>query len=138
MEPIATAIIAAITAGVTTGAMQAGQQAISDAYAGLKQLIAKKLGEPSEVTAAIDGLEKRSKSQSRQDTLSEELQLAKADEDQELVRAAEDLLRLLKAPGDKSPGHTIQMAIGKAIGVANNNSTATVEINSTKPQKRKK
>ena len=126
MEPITTALIAAAVAGVA----KMGEQAIVDAYNGLKNLIHRKFGSDSEVAKAVEAVEAKPESEGRKATLAEELKAAKAEEDQELVEAARKLLEQIQA----QPGGTqiVQQATGVNIAQAVDHSTATVNVNQSK------
>jgi hypothetical protein len=93
MDPITTAIIGGLTAGAT----KVATNALGDAYAGLKSLLERKFGADSEVARKVADLEARPDSQGRQASLQEEVAIAKADQDQELVQAANALLEQVKA-----------------------------------------
>ncbi|HLO33894.1 MAG TPA: hypothetical protein VK249_32405 [Anaerolineales bacterium] len=110
MDPITTAIVAAIGAGAVSGATKVAEQAISDAYSKLKELIGKKFGAKSKVVKAVKELEANPQSEGRKGVLKEEVAAAKADQDQELLQLAQSLLKNIKA----LPGGTqiIQTAIG--------------------------
>ena len=126
MEPITTALIAAAVAGVA----KMGEQAIVDAYNGLKNLIRRKFGSDSEVAKAVEAVEAKPESEGRQATLREELSAAKVDQDQELIDAARKLLELLKAqPGG---AQIVQQATGSQIAQAVGGSTASVNVNQPK------
>ena len=130
MEPITTAIVAAIAAGVTAGATGVGQQGLVDGYEFLKNLISRKFGADSEVVAAIEGVEKRPESQSRQTVLQEEIESAKVHEDAEVVQAAEQLIaQLRESAGGKQLVQSTQTAIGSNIAQASGGSQASVNIN---------
>ena len=127
MDPVTTAIAAGVAAGVASGATKTAEQAIVDAYNGLKALLKKKFGAQSEIVAATENLERKPDSAGRKGTLAEEVAAAKADQDQEIVKAAEALLELVKAlPGGEQH---VQTAIGSHIAQADRGSTATVSVN---------
>lgn len=110
MDPISTSIVAALTAGAISGATKAGEQAISDAYNGLKELLKKKLGAKSKVVKAVKELEANPKSEARKAVVKEEVAVAKADKDKDLIKAAQSLLKTIKAkPGGDQ---IVQMAVG--------------------------
>jgi hypothetical protein len=99
MDPITAAIVAAVAAG----AAKVGGQAIQDAYAGLKALLKRKFGAESKVVKATEEVEANPESKSRPATLSEEVMAAKADQDSEILKAAEALLAQLKhIPGGQT------------------------------------
>ncbi len=69
MDPITLAVVAAVTAGVA----KVGEQAITDAYAALKELLKRKFGAESKVMKAAEEVEANPQSKSRPATLSEEV-----------------------------------------------------------------
>jgi hypothetical protein len=131
MDPITTAILAAISAGVIAGTTKIGEQAIVDAYTNLKELLGKKFGAKSKVVKAVKELEASPKSAARKEVVKEEVAAAKADQDKELLQAAQALIKTVKA----SPGGTqiIQTAIGdQNIQIAGDRSTVNVNTPKTK------
>jgi hypothetical protein len=127
MDPITAAIIAALTAGALSGLTDTSRKLIADAYAGLKSLLLKKFGGQSPVVQSVTNLEAKPESPNRQGVLQEEVQAAKADQDPDLLQAAQALLEQIKAqPGGEQH---IQNAIGSYIAQADHGSTATVNVN---------
>ncbi|SRR6266567_3538032 len=126
MDPITTAIIATITSGVT----KVGQQAISDTYTALKNLLMKKFGDHSEVVKSIEGLEAKPDSSARKELLAEEVISAKVDQDPDILRIAQNLLDLIRSQpsGEKH----IQQAIGNYIAQADRHSSASVNVSHPK------
>ena len=110
MDPITTAILAAIAAGAVSGVFKVGEQAVPDLYTKLKELIRKKFGPNSKVVKAAVELEANPKSTARKEVVKEEIAASKADQDKELLEAAQALIKSVKA----LPGGTqiIQTAIG--------------------------
>lgn len=113
MDPVTTAILAALVAGVTAGATEVGKKAIVDAYEGLKSIIQKKLGTQNKVTEAISGLEGAPESEGRKLTLKEEVAATKADQDQEILTAVQELEKQLAAHGDERVQKMLRSAGGK-------------------------
>jgi hypothetical protein len=99
MDPLSMIAIA-LTTGATAALKPTAEQAIKDAYAGLKALIQRKFGASSEVAKAVDGVETKPDSQGRQTTLKEELTAANVAQDQDILQAAQRLLDLVKAQPD--------------------------------------
>jgi hypothetical protein len=123
MDPITTAIVAVLTAGIN----KVGQQALVDSYNGLKNLLKKKFGDQSEAVKAVESLEVRPDSKSRQGTLQEEILAAKADQDQDLVRAAQDLLKQVNAqPGGSQ---IVQTITGNYNAQNSGSGSASVHVN---------
>lgn len=131
MDPITTAIVAAIAAGAITGVTKVGEQAIVDAYSKLKELLKKKFGPKSEAIKAVKALEANPKSAARKEVVKEEIAAAKADQDPELLQAAQALLKSVKAlPGGMQ---IIQTAIGdQNIQVAGDGNTVNVNAPKSK------
>ena len=126
MDPITAAIVAALSAGAISGLTETSKTAITDAYARLKTLLTKKFGSESEVVHAVDAVEAKPESAGRQATLQEEVAAAKADQDQEVLHAAQALLQLLQASGEGGPH--VQTATGSYIAQADRGSRASVNI----------
>ena len=99
MEPVTTTIVAALVAGAVAATKDVTAQAIKDAYEGLKGLIVKKLGKKADVEEALEKVEARPDSEARQAVLQEEMEMAQAGEDAEVVAQARELLALLKKEG---------------------------------------
>ena len=125
MDPITTAILAALAAGAVSGATKVGEQVVSDAYAKLKELLGKKFGAKSKVVKAVKDLEANPKSAARKEVVKEEVAAAKADQDKELLQAAQALIKSVKAlPGGIQ---IIQTAIGdQNIQIAGDGNTVNV------------
>ena len=132
MDPISTAIVAALTAGAVSGATKAGEQAISDAYNSLKELLKKKFGARSKVAKAVKELETNPKSKARKAVVSEEVAVAKADKDKDLIKAAKSLLNIIKSkPGGDQ---IVQMAMGdQNIQISGDGNV--VSVNTPKPKR---
>jgi len=126
MDPITTAIVAAISAGAASGLTQAGQTAIIDAYNGLKALLAKKLGSDSEVIHAVNELEAKPEAAGRKAMLQTEIATAKAEQDQDVLHAAQVLLQQIHLLPEG--GQHIQIATGNYIAQADRGSSASVSI----------
>ena len=123
MDPVTAAIVAAIAAGVS----KVGEQAIADSYEALKKLLTNKFGEKSEVVKAVDRLESKPESEGRKATLEEEITDAKVNEDEDILKAAQAILKLLESqPGG---GQFIQKATGSYIAQAGPRGTASVQVN---------
>lgn len=123
MDP-ATVIVTAIALGAAAGLKPTAEQAIKDAYAGLKALLVARFGKRGDTAKAVDSVEQKPDSNGRKETLKEELVAAGAHRDQELVDRATELL---KAVEGQSPGATgglvgqINAAGGKVVIIAGDN-----------------
>ncbi len=126
MDPITTAIVAALSAGATSGFTQAGQTAIIDAYNGLKALLAKKFGVDSEVVHAVNELEAKPEAAGRKAMLQTEVATVKAEQDQDVLHAAQALLQQIHTLPEG--GQHFQIATGNYIAQADRGSSASVSI----------
>jgi hypothetical protein len=127
MDPISAAIIAAVTAGLAKGVGDIAQGVLVDGYQGLKNLLARRFGNRSDVVQAVESLEARPDSAARRDLVVEEVQRSGAGNDKELLTAARDLLaRIQEDPG---LGSSVQQAIGSYIAQADRQSHAEVNVN---------
>ena len=99
MDPVTTitdAIVTALSAGAVAGLTDTAKAAVNDVYNKLKGLLTKKHGEGSEVVQAIAQLEAKPESQGRKEMLQEEIVAVKAEQDEEIVAAAKQVLTLVK------------------------------------------
>lgn len=126
MDPITAAIVAAMSAGAVSGLTEASKTAITDAYRELKALLIKKFGGESDVVRAASEVEAKPNSVGRKATLQEEVAAVKADQDQEVLHAAQALLQLLQASTEG--GQHVQTATGNYIAQADRGSSASVNI----------
>src|SRR5260370_7954256 len=92
MDPVTTAIVAALAAGAISAATEAGKKAVADAYEALKALLKKKFGHESELVKSVESLETKPDSTARKSLLQEEVTTAKADQDPDILLAAQALL----------------------------------------------
>src|SRR5262249_37027825 len=93
MEPVlTTAILSALATGAASGVTEAGKNAVIDAYSGVKALLSRKFGPKSSLVVAVEKLEANPASVGRKQTLQEEADTAKADQDAEIVAAARELI----------------------------------------------
>ena len=131
MDPITAAIIAALTTGAVSGVTKVAEQTISDAYGKLKELLGKKFGAKSKVVKAVKDLEANPKSEARKAVVKEEVTAAKADKDADLLKAAQTLLKTIKAkPGGEQ---IVQMAMrDQNIQIAGDGNVVTVNAPKTK------
>ncbi len=88
IDPITTAIIAALA--------NLSKDAIKDGYGALKAALKKKFGAESDLVDAVDKLEKKPDSEGRKATLQEEVEIAKVNDDPDLIQLAQDLLDKIK------------------------------------------
>ena len=87
MDPITATLVAALAAGAT----QVGKSAVVDSYNGVKALIKKKFAK-TDLPAAIENLENKPESKSRQGMVQEEVESANADKDPEILSTVQTLV----------------------------------------------
>lgn len=93
MDPITTAIVTAVATGLA-------QDVIKDSYQALKAALNKKFGSESDVIDAVEKLEKKPNSEARKAAVQEEFEIAKVNDDPNLLKLAQDLLdKIKKQPG---------------------------------------
>ncbi|MBE9118905.1 hypothetical protein IQ249_23740 [Lusitaniella coriacea LEGE 07157] len=88
MDPITTAIIAALAA--------LSKDVIQDSYNTLKTALKKRFGAESDLVDAVEKLEKKPDSEGRKAMLQEEVEIAKVNNNPDLVQLAQTLLDKLK------------------------------------------
>jgi len=96
MDIVSTAIIAAVVTGVASGATDVGKKAIVEAYNGLKALLMQKFGADSEVVESVARLEEKPGSAVREAGVVAGAKEVNANQDQEVLAAAQALLNALK------------------------------------------
>lgn len=95
MDPISLAIVSALA--------NLSERAIQDAYNAVKGIIVRKFGSGSDLSKAVDNVEQKPDSIGRQEMLKEEIIAAKANQDPELLKAAETLIAKIKElPGGQT------------------------------------
>ena len=118
MDPVSTALIAGATAGIASGLTAASKKLIVDAYDALKLLLKNKLVDAGDLTDAVEHLDKKPESKSRQGSVEEEVKNAQADEDTELLKAA---LALRKALEESPEGQQLlskfQVTVQGDVGI---------------------
>ena len=131
MDPITTAIVAALTLGVTSGLTETTKKAMSDAYELLKGLLKKKFGHESEVVKSVQTLEIKPNSTGRQATLQEEIVSSHADQDADILKAAQILLNLIST---QPSGSQFSQYISGSYNAITQTGPATVNVNPPKEQ----
>ena len=96
MDPITAAIVAALSAGAVSGLTETSKTAITDTYSKLKDLLTNRFGARSNVIQAIEDLEARPASAGRKETLQEEIVAVQAEQDEELLAAAQRVMTLVQ------------------------------------------
>ncbi|MDY7014386.1 MAG: hypothetical protein SVX43_12450 [Cyanobacteriota bacterium] len=105
MEPISL-----IMAALVAGAAKAAGDAAPDAYKGLKALIKRKFGGESKAEMVLE--EHESDPETYEAPLKKKLAEAGADRDEEILKAAQDLLKQLK-PEETTAGESYQLNVGR-------------------------
>lgn len=125
MDPVTLAVIAAIAAGAAKGVSQVAESAVIDGYRALKQLLARKFGQGSDVVKAIESAEEKPESEGRKNVLREEISASGAETDPEILAIAQQLLAHLGGPvGDIN----VQQAHGSYIAQAAARGHAEVHV----------
>ena len=112
MEPITTIIAGAIAMGAAAGLKPTVEQAVKDAYAGLKKLIQDRYGSNEDVVDAVDYVSKKPEAEKRREALEEALEEAGAGRDTELATAAKQVVVAVETHAPDLPE-----SIGMDIGV---------------------
>ena len=134
MEPVTTTIVAALALGAAAGLKDTASQAITDAYAGLKKLLQERYKKNEDVADAVDYLEKKPEAKGRQQELTQALEAAGADKDQELHQLAQQLLAALNEQpnNEKSGGQKVEQNVtghGNAGSGSGDVTAGTITIN---------
>ena len=117
IDPISL-IITALVAGATAAAKDTAEQAIKDAYKGLKDLINKKFINDSSWQKIVDG--KPEEIKQVEDLLKEKLTQAGVDKDAEIIKAAEEIMKKEDPQGFKEGKYNITVQ-GDVIGIVGDN-----------------
>ena len=125
LDPISL-IIAALAAGALTGMQDTAGQAVKDAYTGLKSLIRRRFAGNQEAEAALDQAERQPDPDQPQ--LAGHLRAAGAAHDEELVRAAQALLKQHDPAGDRAGKYEVHITGGTGI-VVGDSATVTMNFN---------
>lgn len=121
MDPITTAIVAALVSDLS-------KTAIKNSYNALKNALKKKFGSESDLIEAVNGLEKKPDSEGRKATLQEEVEIAKVNDDPEILQLAQDLLDKLKEqPGGQQIINQTQTVKVKDVKVGRDFNIAPVQ-----------
>jgi hypothetical protein len=112
MDPI-TLIVAALAAGAAAGMTDTASQAVKDAYAGLKALIKRRLAGNAKAEEILADHE--TDPETYEKPVAKQLQAAGAQDDPEIVQAAEELLKKADQAGIKTKYH-VQVTGGK-VGI---------------------
>lgn len=114
MDPI-TVIVTALVAGGAAGLQSSAGDAIKDAYAGLKALISRHFGSRPEVTVAVEQVQESPEVWTA--PLKDALTKAGADQVPEIVRAAQEVMRLVEPEAAKAGKYNVTIT-GNVQGMA--------------------
>ena len=122
MDPVSL-IVAALAAGASAALKDTAGQAVRDAYGGFKALLKRKLGD-APLTEQV--IEKHAEApEVWEKPLQEELAAANVAEDEDVIRAAQELLARVDPEGARGGKYNVTITGGKGIVVGD---TATVEM----------
>lgn len=131
MDPITLAIVTGIATGLATSAGDATLESLARGYRAFTSAIKARFGTESELARSIGGLEANPDSEARKALLHEEVVKAKADQDPELLKAAQELLEQLSAqPGGQQ---YIQNVQGNLNATVQGSGTASVHNYEPRP-----
>ena len=126
MDPITTAIILGVAGNFATDALKAS-------YKSLKDALTKKHGQDSELVDAVNKLEKTPDRDDRKATVQAEVEIAKANDDQELVKLAQDLLNQLKDQPGGIPNINMTVSNVKFAATSATGNATISQINDNTP-----
>jgi len=112
MDPISL-IVSAVVAGVSAALQDTAGQTIKDAYAGLKSLLKRKFGGKPLAVSVLDNYEQQP--DVWQKRLETQLTEIGADEDEEIIRAAQQVLALADPEGAGAGKYNVTISGGKGI-----------------------
>jgi hypothetical protein len=107
-----------ILTALVTGATKAAGEAVPDAYKGFKTLIQKKFAGKPEAEIALAKHEEKPKVW--EEPLKEALAEAGVDKDEDIINAAQELMKILDPQGTAMGTYTINVS-GNVYGVAGRN-----------------
>lgn len=126
MDPITQSIILGVAGNFATDAVKA-------AYKSLKNALTKKHGQDSDLVDAVNKLEKTPDRDDRKATVKAEVEIAKANDDAELVKLAQDLLNQIKEQPGGIPSINITVSNVKYAATSGNGSATMSQINDNAP-----
>jgi Effector-associated domain 10 len=112
MDPVSV-VLAALTAGATAATKDTASQAVKDAYAGLKALVKKRFEKKPQAEMALAEYEKDP--DTWQKPLQKSLVETGVDQDEALVRQAQQMLKLVNPQQASQGKYNVQVGEGKGI-----------------------
>ena len=92
-----------VTLAIISALAKLSESVIKDGYEALKATITRKYGKKSDLTLAIENVEKKPDSPGRKETLKEEISVAKVNDDPEILKLAEVIIKnIQEIPGGKN------------------------------------
>jgi len=112
MDPVSL-VLAALATGVTAAAQDTASQAVKDAYAGLKALVKKRFEKKPQAEMALAEYEKDKDTWEK--PLQKSLVETGADQDEAIVRQAQQVLKLVNPQQASQSKYNVQIGDGKGI-----------------------
>ena len=117
MDPIS-AILAALAAGATAATKDTASQAVKDAYVGLKALVRKRFEKKPQAEMALAEYEHDSATWEK--PLQKSLVETGADQDEAIVRQAQQVLKLVNPQQVSQGKYNVQIGEGKGTVIGDN------------------
>ena len=111
-------ILTALATGAAAAAKDTASQAIKDAYTGLKDLIRKHFTDKPEAEMALTQHEK--KPEIWQEPLKDALSVTGANQDEEIIRQAQQVMKLVNPQQASQGKYNIQIGEGKGVVIGDN------------------
>ena len=118
MDPVSL-IVAALAAGASAALKDTAGEAVKDAYAGLKSLLKRKLGDKQAAQIAIDKHEEAPEVWEK--PLEAELKESGVADDEEIVAAAQQMMKLTDPEGSQSGKYNVVISGGQGATVGDHN-----------------
>ncbi len=117
MDPVSM-VLAALAAGATAAVQDTASQAVKDAYAALKALVKKRFEKKPQAEMALAEYEKDA--DTWQKPLQKSLVETGADQDEAIVRQAQQVLKLINPQQASQGKYNVQIGEGKGIVIGDN------------------
>ena len=117
MDPVSM-VLAALAAGATAAVQDTTSQAVKDAYAALKALVKKRFEKKPQAEMALAEYEKDA--DTWQKPLQKSLVETGADQDEAIVRQAQQVLKLINPQQASQGKYNVQIGEGKGIVIGDN------------------
>jgi hypothetical protein len=122
MDPISL-ILAALVAGASAGLKDTASDAIKDGYAALKALVLRRVKDEPNAAVQVEAVERAPDADPTE--LRERLQATGADADEDLLRAARELLERIDPDGARTGKYNVTVTGGK-VGVIGDHANVTM------------